>query len=354
MQAANAPRDESGTRLLVVDPRTAAVSDARIGDLASFVGPGDVVVVNDAATLPASLSASLRGARVEVRLVSGDAARGKFRAITFAEGDHRTPTEQRAVPDIVVGDRFMVGEAAATVTAIDRRLIELAFDRVDGALLSTLYAVGRPIQYAHVPVALDLWSVQTIYASRPWAFEMPSAGRPLRATTLDAIRARGAELVPITHAAGISSTGDAETDAMLPLPERYEISETSARAVRSAKRVVAIGTSVVRALEGCFSRFGEIRATSSTTDLRLDARTVPRVVDAVVSGMHDPGTSHFELLSAFAPPALLERAHAHATARGYLGHELGDALIVLPAHELSSSAHAAIPSGHRLHRRHAA
>jgi S-adenosylmethionine:tRNA ribosyltransferase-isomerase len=351
MRAAHAPRDESGTRLLVIDPRASTLGDATVAELASLFGPGDVVVVNDAATLPASLTASLGGRRVELRLVSGDAARGKFRAIVFAEGDHRTPTEARGVPRVIVGDRFRVGDATATVTAIDRRLIDLAFDRVDGALLSTLYAVGRPIQYAHVPVGLDLWSVQTIYASRPWAFEMPSAGRPLRAATLDAIRARGAEIVAITHAAGISSTGDAETDAMLPLPERYEISAASAAAIRDAKRVIAIGTSVVRALEGCFSRFGEIRAISAITDLRIDANMVPRVVDAVVSGMHDPGTSHFELLSAFAAPSLLERAHAHATARGYLGHELGDALIVLPARELSSSAHA---TGNRVHRRHAA
>jgi S-adenosylmethionine:tRNA ribosyltransferase-isomerase len=353
MRAAHASRDEAGTRLLVVDPRGASIRDAAASDLASFVSPGDVVVVNDAATLPASLRATLRGERVELRLVSGDAARGKFKAILFDDGDHRTPTELRRVPAIAAGDELSVGDAVATVTSIEGRLLDLAFDRVDAALVSTLYAIGRPIQYAHVPVGLDLWSVQTVYASRPWAFEMPSAGRPLRASTLDAIRGRGAEIVAITHAAGISSTGDAATDALLPLPERYEISEEAARAMRSARRVIAIGTSVVRALEGCFSRFGEVRAVSSITDLRLGPDTVPRVVDAVLSGMHDPGTSHFALLSAFAPPSLLERAHAHATARGYLGHELGDALLVLPARELSSTAHER-ETGNRLHRRHAA
>ncbi|MGZ3417808.1 MAG: S-adenosylmethionine:tRNA ribosyltransferase-isomerase [Polyangiales bacterium] len=350
MQAAHAPRDETTTRLLVVDPALREIRDAGIGELASFVSPGDVVVVNDAATLPASLRATLRGERVEVRLVSGDASRGKFRAILFDDGDHRTPTERRRVPSIATGDTLIVGDATATVTAVEGRLIDLAFDRVDAPLLSTLYAIGRPIQYAHVPLGLDLWSVQTVYASRPWAFEMPSAGRPLRAATIDAIRARGADVVAITHAAGISSTGDEATDAKLPLPERYEISADAARSISEATRVIAIGTSVVRALEGCFAQFGEIRPVSAVTDFRLGPHTVARVVDAVLSGLHEPGTSHFELLSAFAPPALLERAHAHATARGYLGHELGDAVLVLPIEEVSSTAH----ERHRLHRRHAA
>lgn len=330
MRAASSPR--AGARLLVIDPARDALVDRTIDDIAELVGPGDVVVVNDAATLPASLVAQgPRGEPMELRLLGIDLPAGEARAVLFGAGDHRTRTENRpAPPPLVVSDEMTVGPLHTTVTALDGRIATLRFDRSGDALASAIYALGRPIQYAHVPLALDLWSVQTVYASRPWAIEMPSAGRPLTAATIARMRARGAEVVPLTHAAGISTTGDASLDARLPLPERYEIPEKTAAAVRRAKRVLAVGTSVVRALEGCFATFGEVRAVRAVTDLRIGKETQLKVVDALLSGLHERGTSHFELLSAFASEDLLLRANAHADANGYLGHELGDAILVLP------------------------
>ncbi len=332
IRPADRPRDDA--RLLVVDATRDARVDASFDALPRFVERGDVVVVNDAATLPASRRGRTPGgAESEARLLPELDASARVRVVVFGAGDHRTPTEhRRPPPPLGIGDELRFGALSARVAAIDPgapRLVDLVFDRAGDRLATALYEVGRPIQYAHGPDALPLWAVQTLYASRPWAVEMPSAGRPLRAATILALRARGAVVVAITHGAGLSSTGDPRIDEALPFPERWEISSSAARAIGAARRVIAIGTSVVRALEGCAAAHGEVRAGAGVTDLRLGPGTRRRVVDAVVTGLHEPGTSHFDLLEAFADRAVLERALAHAESRGYLGHELGDAALVI-------------------------
>lgn len=315
MNPATSPRDDA--RLLVIDPDGDAFLDAAFDALPRFVRPGDVVVLNDAATLPASLFATLRGAPIELRFLALEPPR----AVLFGAGDHRTRTEHRPPPPPVrIGDRI----DDFVVTAVDGRLLELAGDAV-----SVLYARGRPIQYAHVSAPLPLYAVQTLYASRPWAAEMPSAGRPIRAATLSALERAGATIATLTEAAGVSATGDPTLDEALPLPERYAIPEATARAVRDAARVIAVGTSVTRALEGCAAAFGEVRAVDAVTSLRIRAGTPLRVVDALLTGMHEPGTSHYDLMQALAGEALLARSDAHASAAGYLAHEFGDATLIM-------------------------
>lgn len=336
MKPATRPRDARETRLLVVDPETRTLADRAIGDLPTYFGEGDLLVVNDAATLPASLHGTLGDAAIEARLVAFDPLEGTANLVLFGAGDYRTRTEHRAPPPSVrVGARLVFGSLAAEVRAIDAlspRLLAVAFDRREDALMHALYEVARPIQYAHVPEPLALWSVQTPFGARPWAVEMPSAGRPLAAETLLALLARGARLATITHAAGLSATGDPAIDRALPLPERFDIPEATVEAIARAERVIAVGTSVVRALEGSVALFGAVRATSAVTDLRIDARTDLHVVDGLLTGMHDPGTSHWDLLGAFVPSSLLAAADAHASSAGYLGHELGDETLVLPCH----------------------
>jgi S-adenosylmethionine:tRNA ribosyltransferase-isomerase len=164
---------------------------------------------------------------------------------------------------------------------------------------------------------------------------MPSAGRPLAWSLLARLRAAGVRVAPLTHAAGLSSTGDPSIDAVLPLPERFDLPASTVRAVVSTRaeggRVIAVGTTVVRALEGCAAQHGgELVPGEGTTDLRIGETFRPRVVDGLLTGLHDVGTSHRELLRAFAPELILRDAWAHASARGYLGHEFGDACLVLP------------------------
>jgi S-adenosylmethionine:tRNA ribosyltransferase-isomerase len=315
MKPATAPREDA--RLLVIDPDADALADARFNDLPRFIRPGDVIVLNDAATLPGSLFATLRGEPVELRFLSVEPPR----AVLFGAGDHRTRTEHRAPPPPVsVGDRI----DAFDVIGVNGRLLDLAGDAV-----SVLYARGRPIQYAHVREPLPLYAVQTLYASRPWAAEMPSAGRPIRAETLHSLERAGAKIVTLTEAAGVSATGDPAIDDALPLPERYAISAETARAVREATRVIAVGTSVTRALEGCYATFGEVREIDAITSLRIDENHALQVVDALLTGMHEQGTSHYDLMQALAGPDLLTRGDRHATEQDYLAHEFGDATLIM-------------------------
>jgi S-adenosylmethionine:tRNA ribosyltransferase-isomerase len=368
MQPAAWPRrDASATRLLHVDPAAGrrGFVDGRIGDLRVLLREGDLLVVNDAATLPASLrGVTGAGAAVEVRLVGREGEGGGcWRAALFGAGDWRQRTEDRPPPpalgageelrfdgagtrgeDGSPGRRGRAGRGGradrplrATITSVDvgsPRLVSLCFAARGAALWRALYRAARPVQYAHTARPLALWQVQTAYAARPWAVEAPSAGLALSWELLLDLRRRGIAIARVTHAAGLSSTGDGELDARLPLAERYEVPEETVRAVAAARRrggrVVAVGTTAVRALEGnARSHRGRLAAGAGTTALRLGPALRRRVVDGILTGVHDPGTSHFALLESFAPRALLLEAHAFAAERGYLGHEFGDAMLIL-------------------------
>jgi S-adenosylmethionine:tRNA ribosyltransferase-isomerase len=337
LQPATHPRGNvERERLLVIDAEKNVLADARVGNFPELLDPGDLVVVNDAATFPASLRGRTRsGELVEARLVEPPHDR-RARAILFGAGDWHTKTEDRkAPPTLNVSDAIFFDGLTATVVRVDgtsARLVKLFFDRDGANLWKALFSAGKPVQYAYIDRELALWDVQTPFASRPFAAEMPSAGRPLSWSTLHALQLRGVKLARLSHAAGISSSGDAALDARLPLAERFSIPAETVAAIEAAKasraRVVAIGTTVVRALEGSFAANDALVAGDGETDWLGSASTPLNVVDAVFSGMHEPETSHFSLLEAFAPHALLNRAVTHAAERGYLAHEFGDACFI--------------------------
>lgn len=340
MIAATRPFPRAHERLLHLDPHAGRFRDTTLTELPALLRSGDLLIVNDAATLPASLSAiAPGGARVELRLL-GEMEDRRWRAVLFGEGDWHLRTEERPAPPILrTGDVLQLDGLRATVVSVwypSPRLVELRFDAEGAALWSALYRLGRPIQYAHLEAGLALSDVQTVYASRPWAAELPSAGRPLSWEVLLDLKARGIALGALTHAAGLSSTGDPALDRALPLPERYEIPVETVDAVGRARaaggRVVAVGTSVVRALEGSGARHGgTLVAGRGTTDLVIAPGFVPRVVDGLLTGFHEPGSSHLGLLRAFVPPPLLDAAYTHAEAEGYRGHEFGDSNLILAA-----------------------
>jgi S-adenosylmethionine:tRNA ribosyltransferase-isomerase len=351
------PLDE---KLLVVERASKGWHDGRVRDLPGWLRRGDVVVVNDAATVPASFFATGpdgtgRRAPLEVRLAA-HVADERWRAVLFGDGDWRTRTEDRPPPPrLHPGDVVMVVEDATLrdraterregglpdlhlrIEAVDPcspRLVVARFTLRGARLWSALYGYGRPVQYRHISAPLDLWHAQTPFAARPWSVEMPSAGRPLAWSLLAGLRAQGVGVVALTHAAGLSSTGDPAIDAALPLPERFDIPAATVRAIVAGRaaggRVVAVGTTVVRALEGCAALHGgELVPGEGTTDLRLGPGSALRAVDGLLTGMHDVGTSHRELLRAFAPEPLLAAAWSHAEARGYLGHEFGDLCLIV-------------------------
>jgi len=191
---------------------------------------------------------------------------------------------------------------------------------------------GRPIQYAHVPEPLALMDVWTKIAAEPIAFEPPSAGFALDWRMLESWRARGVGFTTLSHAAGLSSTGDAELDRRLPFDEFYRIPRACASAVEAAKsrsgRVIVIGTSVVRALESAATGDGSVRLGVGLASGRIARGAKLRVVDAILTGVHQPGESHFELLRAFAGDSLLDRMRAEAAERGYRAHEFGDSVLI--------------------------
>ncbi|MCU0686518.1 MAG: S-adenosylmethionine:tRNA ribosyltransferase-isomerase [Polyangiaceae bacterium] len=347
MKPARSPR-EGGQRLLCIDPAAGTFFDAELGGLPSLVRPGDLVVVNDAATLPGSLyGVSETGAPLELRLLA-HGENDRWSAVAFGAGDWRTPTELRPPPPpLALGDRLVFsarepGPWAAPplaarvehVSELSARLLKLRFEAEGAALWRALYAAGRPVQYSYLAGPLSLWHVQTSYAARPWAAEAPSAGFALRWSLLSALARRGVRLAALTHAAGLSSTGHEALDAALPRPERYDIPARTARLVeetrRAGGRVVAVGTTVVRALEGsAAANAGRVVAGEAVTALKLGPGTTLRAVDGLLTGLHEPGTSHFSLLEAFAPAALLLGSLEHAQAAGYEGHEFGDVSLVL-------------------------
>lgn len=326
-------------RLLVIDAKRGDLRDGVVTDLAEHVRSGDLWVLNDAATLPASLAGRVHGRDVELRL-AGEID-GGWRAVLFGEGSWRDDTDHRPAPPIVAnGDHIALGGSlVARVIGVDPRsprLIDVSFEPGGDAFWRALYAVGRPIQYSYLAREMALGEMSTPYAQRPWSVELPSAGRPLTLELLSSLRRRGAEIVTLTHAAGLSATGDPTIDAILPLPERYEIpaltADAIARAKRDRRRVVAVGTSTTRALEGSAAvNGGIVRAGTGETDLILGPPTSRRIVDALLTGAHDPTSSHYSLLEAFASSELLSRAVERSDQLGYLIHELGDSWLVLGA-----------------------
>ncbi len=334
MKAAAAPRSEPNReRLLVVDPASAAFSDFSITDLPRFLNAGDALVLNDAATLPASLRVA---EDLELRLMSR-LDDGTWLALALGRGDFREPTEARGEPPrLDAGAHLDFGQGlSASVVSVDARswrVLRIAFEQEQSELWQALYRAARPIQYAYLDRPLSLWDVQNRYVARPWAFEVPSAGKPLSFETLFRVEARGVTLAHLTHAAGLSSTGDPLLDAHLPLAERYEIAEHSVALVNRSKarggRVVAVGTSVTRALEAA-GESGVLRAASERTALLLGPDSRLRICDGLLTGLHEPGTSHYALLEAFAPRAVLERSFQHAEREGYLQHEFGDSCLIL-------------------------
>jgi len=307
--------------------------------LGGLFRPGDLVVANDAATLPASLFGThlATGEPIEIRLAGwialGDPT--KFVALAFGAGDHRTRTEDRALPPFLArGDRLQFGPLVAVVERSlgHPRLMRLRFLGSHAAVLAGLAGHGKPIQYAHVPAPLAMWDVWTSLAAEPVAFEPPSAGFALDWRTLHAWQARGVGFATLTHAAGISSTGDPTLDAKLPFDEPYRIAERTAAAIAAAKAsggsVVAIGTTVVRALESAATADGGARAGDGIATGRIGPDTPLEVVDAILTGVHQAGESHFELLRAFAGDDLLDRIAAAFISGDFRAHEFGDSMLL--------------------------
>ncbi|MGZ3689557.1 MAG: S-adenosylmethionine:tRNA ribosyltransferase-isomerase [Bdellovibrionota bacterium] len=329
--ASTSHRRGARTKLLLIDQ--GQVSHRKVGALGEILRPGDLLVVNDSATLPASFAGQFEGAPIELRLMRRLTEDYRnWEAVLFGEGDWRTPTEKRpSPPNVRTGELLEFHGLRAEVLAvspISPRLLTIRWRSAE--VLGDLYREGRPIQYSYLKEELGLWDQQTIFAGPPVSVEPPSASFALSWEMILALRARGVALASLTHAAGISSTGDPAIDRRLPFPENYFIPESTARAIEEARhrggRIIAAGTTVVRALEASQGRAGAGVAT-----LRLNAESRLRIVDGLLSGLHEAGASHLDLLSSLTDREVLSGAYRQAESRGYLWHEYGDVCLILKA-----------------------
>jgi S-adenosylmethionine:tRNA ribosyltransferase-isomerase len=342
MIPASAPVQRPPDAKLLVADRGGTIEHRARSEFVRLLRPGDLVIANDAATLPASLSGRhvRSGRRVEARLAGRDSLAvdrvRSFSAVLFGLGDFRMRTEDRPLPPAAQpGDRLSLGPLHATVTRLllnHPRFVALDFDGSTAEIWEGLARHGRPIQYSHVPQPLALWDTWTPIAGPPVTFEPPSAGFVLDWNVLASMTARGTRFATITHAAGISSTGDPELDRLLPFDEPYRIPTSTARAIEQARergrRIVAIGTTVVRALEHAASHDGIVRAGEGLATQRIGASSRLRIVDAILSGTHEPGTSHYEMLHAFADDPTLRRMDRELSSHGYRTHEFGDSVFL--------------------------
>ncbi|HMG32349.1 MAG TPA: S-adenosylmethionine:tRNA ribosyltransferase-isomerase [Blastocatellia bacterium] len=330
MLAAREPRnDELAVRLLVLDEL--GLHDSAIELLHEYLRPGDLLVVNDAATIPASLHGRDRsGNPLEVRLTLQLDER-TWRAVLFGAGDWRIATEERPRPPrLRAGDEISFSEdfkaSVVRESGLSGRLLDLEFNVGGAQLWRGIYALGRPVQYSYMKSELDLWSVQNVYGGRPWAVEMPSAGHAFNWRLLLSLREHGVQIASLTHGAGLSSTGDPEIDRDLPMAERFEIPAATMQAVEETRarggRVIAVGTSVVRALESYGNELVGL------TELKIGAGYRLKKVDGLITGTHEVSESHYQLLRAFVSDSTLARISAFVEGHNYLTHEFGDLCLI--------------------------
>jgi S-adenosylmethionine:tRNA ribosyltransferase-isomerase len=341
-------------RLLLVDRATGAVGHHRFHELPRLLEPGDLLVANDSRTLPASLlGRTAGGTPLEVRLAAREGARwaALVLGVPGDGGDPAlVPTDARPPPPALgVGERLrFAGGLWATVLGRHEEagpLVWLAFDAAGERLAEALHRAGRPVRYAYVPRPWPLHHYQTLFAAGPGSAEMASAGRPFTVQTLRDLRARGIGLATISLHAGLSTYGDPATDRRYVPAEPYLVPEATAAAVAACRaaggRVIAVGTTVVRALEtaaGASAQAGAgagppavLRAGSGVSRLRIGPGHRLLAVDGLLTGLHEPEASHLDLLAAFVDRPALDRAYAAALAAGYLWHEFGDVCLLLPA-----------------------
>lgn len=321
----DASRDD--VRLLVSSRADGSIVHGRFRDLPQFLAPGDLVVVNTSATLPAALHVTRAdGESLELRLSTParDQDPERFWIVELRRGD-------APFGGVRVGEQFELPGGGTAVILAPYAGVRLWLARLDLPVQLERYleAHGRPIRYGYVPQRWPISAYQNVYAVEPGSAEMASAGRPFTAELITELVAGGVLVAPIVLHTGVSSQERHER----PYPERYRVPENTARLVNSVHdwggRVVATGTTVVRALETVARSDGIVVPGEGWTGLVVTPERGLRAVDGLLSGFHEADASHLDLLSAAAGPELLARSYRSALEHGYRWHEFGDSHLIL-------------------------
>jgi S-adenosylmethionine:tRNA ribosyltransferase-isomerase len=332
---AASPPEERGiardqVRMMVAHRSSGSIEHSRFDRIAEHLAAGDAIVVNVSRTLPAAVPAiSPRGEELVLHFSSPHPQDERLWVV-----EPRLPAGLGTAPfrSLRSGDRLALPGGAA----IDVREPYLggrlwaARPRIVGSVEGYLGRRGGPIRYAYAAGEWGIGAYQTIFGIEPGSAEMPSAARPFTPRTLAALAARGVQVVPVVLHCGVSSLEGGES----PLPERFAVSPAAAARVNGVRgsggRVVAIGTTAVRALESAAGADGRVDAASGWTDLVIGPGRPVAAVDGLLTGWHAPGVSHLDMIEAIAGRSLAARSYAAAVACGYLWHEFGDVHLILP------------------------
>jgi len=322
-EARGLERDE--IRLMVCERAGGRIEHAQFRDLPRFLAPGDLLVVNTSATLPAALPAAREDGTEPLLHVATQAP--------HMPGDRWWVVELRDARHLHAGERVSVGAGAsfelAAPYAGGKRLWLARFEG-DTSLPQHLARHGRPIRYSYVTERWPLEDYQTAFALQPGSAEMPSACRPFTPALITRLVAQGILVAPLVLHTGVSSPERHEP----PYPERYAVPETTADLANHVHgrggRVIAVGTTVVRALETAAAPDGTVTASDGWTGLVVTPERGLYAIDGLITGWHEPQASHLQLLEAAAGEPLLRRCYDEALATGYLWHEFGDSHLILP------------------------
>jgi S-adenosylmethionine:tRNA ribosyltransferase-isomerase len=320
-------------RLMVIERTAGKVSHTRFDHLGDYLASGDLLVFNTSRTLPASLQACAAptGPCIEIRLAE-HLPDDSWLALLLCQRGDPFSCGLRAGMQIKFADQL-----TGTVEARDERiprLWKIRFSKSGHELVDLLYRLGRPVRYEYVSAPWDLDYYQTVYAREPGSAEMPSAGRAFTWKLLFDLKRQGVETAYLVLHTGLSSYMDDLLDAQHPASEEeYFITEATAAKINRARaqggRVIAVGTTVVRALESVADEEGRIAARHDYTRMHITAAHRLRAVDGLLTGMHEPEASHLDLLTAFLPAAQIREAYEEAVRRGYLWHEFGDLNLIV-------------------------
>ncbi|MFL6164522.1 MAG: S-adenosylmethionine:tRNA ribosyltransferase-isomerase [Jatrophihabitantaceae bacterium] len=342
-----------GIRLLVADGRTDRITHTRFDRLPEFLLPGDLVVVNNSQTVAAELDGVGEGnwpvvLHVATELDDGswvvelrtapDAAEPiltaqpgqqfRFDAQDAQDAQGAEDAEGRVTVRLL--EPYPASAAGSGPAGVGNRLWRA---RIDSALPFAQFLAwnARPISYGYLSRHWPLPDYQTVFGLHPGSAEMPSAGRPFTPELVTRLVSAGVLIAPITLHTGVSSQEAGEG----PQPERFSVPASTARLVNDVRcsggRVIAVGTTVTRALESAAGEDGFVLETRGWTDLVLGPDHPARVVSGLITGLHNPDASHLLLVEAVAGAELTQRAYDAAVGGPYLWHEFGDSCLILPA-----------------------
>ena len=352
LEATAPPEERGGTgrddvRLLLSRGTAAGSGRPEVGhhafrDLPGLLEAGDVLVVNTSATLPAAVDGGVLGTGEAVVVHFSTRRSARQWVVELRTPDGRGSTRQRIRTGSPVRVRLAGGAVLTQLEPVDpaaresRRLWAADFPVPDP--LAYLAAHGRAIRYAYTDADRPLSAYQTVFArslaevrgpATAGSAEMPSAARPFTAELVAQLVSRGVQIVPITLHTGVASVESHEP----PYAEWFEVPAATVRAVEAARRdgsrVVAVGTTAVRALESAVDADGRLRAASGWTELVITPARGVRVVDGLLTGLHEPRASHLLMLEAIAGRPLLDLSYAEALRERYLWHEFGDLHLIL-------------------------